>query len=267
MNIMKLLGLDRAYDITSYWGPRPEPPAALATRYLRTLESLSTINPAFGNWHFLDKEKATPLQGLGHAGVTRLVDANVMTADDGTPTPQMGYNMGADNGMAADNGIEPARFSVNLKISAGSRAMARYFINTVGLTLKPRDDEGARAIDLDLMTAAILAIVGAWNVTYAAGYPWAMLDHWPSASASEPHLRRPRFNMAWITYLSARFAPMVVPPPSAISRRTAEGGLLMIATEARFEITNPTHMAVAREIEAALAPVNALPWPPDPAPE
>jgi Immunity protein 52 len=267
MNIKKLLGLDRAYDITSYWGPRPEPPGALATRYLRTIELLSAIDPAFGNWHFLDKKKATPLQGLGHGDVTRLVEAGVMRGDDGTPEPEMGYSMGADNGMAADNGTKPTRFSANLDFSAGRRVTARYYINNVGMTLKPRDDEGVRAIDLDLMKAAVLAIAGAWNVTYAAGYPWAMLDQWAAESASKPKPARPRFKMGWITYLSARFAPMVTPPQSAIASRTADGGLLMIATEERFEVTNPTHMAVAREIEAALAPVNALPWPPDPTPE
>src|SRR5690242_15179529 len=117
-----LLDLDKAYDITSYWGPRPEPPAALATRYLRTIEALSALDPAFGNWHFMSEGKGTPLQGLSHADVTRLVEEGVMTADDGTPTPQMGYTMGAGNGS------KPARSSVNMSVNAGNRAMVRYFI-------------------------------------------------------------------------------------------------------------------------------------------
>ncbi len=41
----------------------------------------------------------------------------------------------------------------------------------------------------------------------------------------------------------------------------------MTATRDRFDVDNPTHLAVAREIEAAMAPVNALPWPPDAEPE
>jgi len=72
--------------------------------------------------------------------------------------------------------------------------------------------------------------------------------------------------MAWMSYLSARFAPLVVPPRSAIVEHPQGGGLLMIATEERFDVANPAHLGVAREIEAALAPVNALPWPPDAAP-
>ena len=42
--------------------------------------------------------------------------------------------------------------------------------------------------------------------------------------------------------------------------RCADGGLLLAATDDTFRTDNPTHLAVARDIEAALAPFNALPW-------
>jgi hypothetical protein len=41
----------------------------------------------------------------------------------------------------------------------------------------------------------------------------------------------------------------------------------MAATNETFITANPQHLAVARDIEAALAPVNALPWPLDAAPD
>jgi hypothetical protein len=69
--------------------------------------------------------------------------------------------------------------------------------------------------------------------------------------------------LEWVTYLAPRFAPLVTPPASAIVEYLPDGGLLMIATEERFSIDNPAHIAVARDIEAALAPVKALPWPID----
>ncbi len=37
----------------------------------------------------------------------------------------------------------------------------------------------------------------------------------------------------------------------------------MIATEETFRVDNPRQVAVAREIDAALAPLNALSWPPN----
>jgi hypothetical protein len=38
----------------------------------------------------------------------------------------------------------------------------------------------------------------------------------------------------------------------------------MVATRERFDVANTDHMAAARAINTAMAPLNALPWPPDP---
>jgi hypothetical protein len=59
---------------------------------------------------------------------------------------------------------------------------------------------------------------------------------------------------------------MVTPPISAIVEHTSQGGIVMAATKDRFDVTNPDHLSAAREIETAIAPVNALPWPPDATP-
>ena len=56
-------------------------------------------------------------------------------------------------------------------------------------------------------------------------------------------------------------ASLVTPPPAqVIVGRLANGGLLMSATTQTFDVENPAHMAAAREIAAAIAPLNALPW-------
>ncbi len=72
--------------------------------------------------------------------------------------------------------------------------------------------------------------------------------------------------LAWMSYVSPRFAPLIA-PPSAIVERTAQGGLLMAATEETFRVDNPAHLAAAGDILKALAPFEALPWPPDGKPE
>jgi hypothetical protein len=73
--------------------------------------------------------------------------------------------------------------------------------------------------------------------------------------------------IAWMSYVSPRFAPLIAPPPSAIVERTARGGLLMAATEKTFRVDNLAHLAVAGDILKSLAPFEALPWPPDAQPE
>jgi hypothetical protein len=54
-----------------------------------------------------------------------------------------------------------------------------------------------------------------------------------------------------------------MPPKTAIVEYRPNGGLLMAATDETFITANPRHLAVAHDIEAAIAPLNALPWPPD----
>jgi len=72
------------------------------------------------------------------------------------------------------------------------------------------------------------------------------------------HLR-----IGWMSYAAPRFAPLITPPPSAIAERTAQGGLLLSATQETFRVDNPAHLAAAQDILKALAPFEALPWPPD----
>jgi len=131
-------------------------------------------------------------------------------------------------------------------------------VNTVDIHTKRLNAVNAAFITTPIFTSALLAIARAWDATWCAAYPWDIIPLWPKSGPGQPH-----FRMAWITYLSPRFAPMVTPPRSAIVDRTAEGGLVMTATEDRFDVANPAHLAVARDIDAAIAPINALPWPPD----
>jgi hypothetical protein len=42
---------------------------------------------------------------------------------------------------------------------------------------------------------------------------------------------------------------------------------LLSATQDTFRVDNPAHLAVAQDILKALAPFEALPWPPDATPE
>jgi hypothetical protein len=101
--------------------------------------------------------------------------------------------------------------------------------------------------------AALLALAESFDVAYCSAYPQQIIDLWPKGII---------LKIAWMTYLAPRFAPLITPPPSAIVERTPGGALLMAAADTTFSMDNPAHLAVARDINAALAPINALPWPP-----
>lgn len=237
------------YSIIAYWGPRPESPEACVPRFLRMLEALSGIDPVFGNWHAV-RWTGTPLKSMSREDLIKFIADGVSRADDGDPTPQNGYQFGGANGLRRNPRL------VDLSIEAGMSIPANFFINTASLLTEPLDDENASFINVEVFRKATLAIATAWDATWCGASHWGMGD-------LKPKRKRPWFGLEWITYLSSRFAPMVTPPRSAIVERLPDGALLMTATEERFDATNPAHLAIARDIEAALAPINALPWPPD----
>jgi hypothetical protein len=244
------------FVIQSYWGPRREAPAQLGQRYWKMLKTLELVNPAFGNWQFAGMMRFWQLPAGPGSALTRLISACVDTADDGDPTPINGYRFGASARAHPDT-------VVTLNVHAGFYAPnPPFFANTAGLQTAPLNERNAAFVTSPIFKAALIAIAEAWDATWCAAYPWDIIALWPDQIA----VGRPMFKMAWITYLSPRFAPMVTPPVSAIVEYTPQGGIVMTATEDRFDVTNAAHLAAAREIEKAIAPVNALPWPPDATP-
>ena len=239
------------YAITAYWGPRRDDPASCATQLLRMLDGLSAIDPVFGNWYCASRMKMVPAASLNRETLAGLISKGVSREDSGVPFPGNGYWFGAFN----DTRKNPR--TLEISIHAGCSTSG---VNLVLLKTMPLNKENASFIDLRVLKPAILAIVSAWDATWCVAYPMDLLPLRTKAN-------RPWFSLAWMTYVSPRFAPMITPPRSAISERLPNGALLLIATEGRFETENPAHLAVARDIEAALAPVNALPWPPDGTPE
>ena len=155
---------------------------------------------------------------------------------------------------------EAARFSINLMGHAGSSLPPIGYDNsisleTVPLNIHPTD---ASIVTYDLFRSAMLAIIEAWEVTWCAAYPTNIMDFWPPVGSGH------HFRLAWMTYVSPRFAPLIRPPRGIEAQTVAGGGLLMVATRERFDVANTDHMAAARAINTAMAPLNALPWPPDP---
>jgi hypothetical protein len=53
----------------------------------------------------------------------------------------------------------------------------------------------------------------------------------------------------------------ITPPSTVLSEHLPNGGLLMSATTETFDIDNPAHLKAAQDMAAAMAPLNALPWP------
>jgi hypothetical protein len=196
------------------------------------------------------RREGAPIASLTDERVCEIIGDGVGRSDFGTPEPFTGYQITA----ATDLRRVPNR--IQLRIHAGNGAIAPYFINTAILVIEPLQQENAAFITWSVMKDILLAFVDQWHPTWCGVRSSDLYALYPEGGP-------PKFHLAWMTYLSPRFAQMVKPPNSAIVDRTPNGGLLMIATDERFEADDPAHLAVTRDIDAAIAPVNALPWPPD----
>lgn len=239
------------YSVLAYWGPRREEPGVLAVRLMRTLHALATIHPDLATWFMYPKPelnlRAAPFD---HEDLARIIAAGVVRADNGDPTPVFGYTTWANNEIVAT-----PRW-VGLTFRVGSDARIRAFVNTIDMLTAPLSTANESLITVPVLRQVVLALASIWDITWCSVAPWLITDHRPIKRPKHPW-----FAQAWIAFLSARFAPLVMPPRSIISERSPNGDLLMIATQDRFDLENPEHMAAALEIEDALTPVNALPWP------
>jgi Immunity protein 52 len=239
------------YSIFASWGPRPEPAESIAARYLACTDRLRQIHPAYDNWIFDFNGKPRKLDAL-RDDLAAAVAANVVRAEDGDPTPIRGYWATAINSMKD----EPR--SLSLKVKAGAWVNNGYFCNSAEIKTGNRVVPDPTIIAYPAFKAALLALVESFDATYCSAYPQQIRDFWDPSR----HL-----GLAWMNYVSPRFAPLITPPPSAVTERTAQGGLLMSATAETFRVDNPAHLAAAQDILKALAPFEALPWPPDATPK
>ncbi|MGH9677573.1 MAG: Imm52 family immunity protein, partial [Candidatus Acidiferrum sp.] len=158
------------------------------------------------------------------------------------------YRFGAvTRGQARDR-------SFSLRIHAGSTYPTPFSNDITFLTNNtiPNTIPRPSVITYEIFKRALLAIVEAWDPVCCAAYPLQILN------LVEKGLY---FHETWIQYLCPWLAALVTPPPApVIAEHLANGGLLMAATAQTFDVENPAHMAAARAIAAAIAPLNALPW-------
>ncbi len=240
------------YRILAYWGPRPETPAACAPKALQMFEALSKLDPVFANWSINSlNEKPVPISSLGVEQILQIIASGQHYTDVGhQPMRDLGYSIYAHNNL-----LKPRTLSMSTKL--GGYTTSNQFANKISIHTRWPCEEPF--IDIRILKPVLLALVQIWNANWGDVSPMEFYEQLPR----DKNRHSPRFRGGWMTYLSAPFAAKIEPPHSAICERTPGGGLLMTATKERFDVANPAHVAVARDINAALAPLNALPWPPN----
>jgi len=235
-----------SYNIGARWGLRAETPEELAERVRVLIQRLQKIDPILAHWYeAVSVRRMAPLD-LAPAALARNFAKSAVR--DGNPSLHQGFHFYAYNNDSDKRG--PRAFT--LKIYAGSDMSVNFASLSTSFGFKPDPD----VITYEIVKAAALALSESLEAAYCDAFPEDLIYLWPVRGRDIEALRP-----AWINYVSPRFAPLVTPPSTAIVEYQPNGGLFMAATDETFITSNPIHLAVARDIFAAVAPLNADPWP------
>ena len=244
----------RDFSATATWGSRREGAEALAKRWIKLITRLQALDPVFADWYYWLKTKPfadspdLPFEP-NEQKITAFVESYVSRDDDGLPEPLWGYSGYMRNNKAGDG---PRAFKA--KASAGTGGP--YCFNTAVVSSDCCIPAGIgpdpSVVTYRVFKGIVLALAEAFEPACARACPKSIFDYWPHRDSSAPAME-----LAWITYAGPRYAHLITPPATAIVEYQPDGELLMAATNETFDVGNSTHMAVARDIEAAAAPFNA----------
>ncbi len=230
----------------SVW--RRESPAEIGERFLRTLDSLSSINRHFSSWGLVDLEGEPNETGFALGDVrpnfADIVERGVVKDDYGNPEPDSGYTVDAVNDYE-DLRIDP--FSVSLSVHAGGDGhwpRGADFETGSGQVPDPE------IVAYPVFRSVLMTLVRDWEAKHSQAFSNELSREWDYPAFN--------FDLAWMTYLSAPLAAQIKPPAEVVVEKTPDGGLLLIAAKETFDTNNPKHMAAAYRIRDAMAPLNDL---------
>jgi hypothetical protein len=235
----------KGYYIQSSWEARAETPDDLAARFLRLIDSLKQIDPVFNLWT-CGAKRPKKFETVRDRYAEEIA-AGVTRDDWGEAMPFEGYWFGA---ITRDM---PNNRSFAVRCHAGS-TVNRRFTNDVLFTTSYGAIPDQDVISYRIFRSALLAIIATWDPIRAAAYSDQLNDITGSKFC---------FREGWIQYLCPWLAQKITPPATALVEHLPNGGLLMSATTETFKADNPVHLSVARDMAAAMASLNKLPWPSD----
>jgi hypothetical protein len=242
------------YFVRGKWAaPVEKSLATVGESFLRTLDSLSGIDPLFAGWQLIRNWKIAEDEGpryvplaIARERIVKIVENGLATDDLGEPAPEYGYWVAA---LAGARGPHHVRFRVWTHDQSFVLAFGEYNIAS-DLTI----------VTYPLFKAALLAISAAWDTQWACAQafrndvvkvpiglaPGAMRIDSATPVPIDPTFPYSPFHIPWIAYLSAERAAGLKLTPEIQTECTPNGGLLMTTTTERLDPTKPEHARRAR---------------------
>jgi hypothetical protein len=237
-----MTGLQFDYQIRFVFPRQAESPAAVAEKFLNTLDSLSRNDALFTDWE-INNTRGRSSHPLGdvRAEFAAIVAQNVVRDDHG-PSPQEGYHANASVGEFEDP--KSATFTVRAGGILGNYGKLEFG--------SWRVTQDAAIVTYARYRTALLAINAQWRPIWACAYAFNMHYHESPLVPGAPLFPFTHYHIPWIGYLSAPLATALQLPAEIRSEQTPDGGLLLTATEERLDPTNPEHLRRARIVAEAM---------------
>ena len=245
------------YTIRTYPVRIAGSPESIGGRFVRTLDALSECDPAvFTNWEVIDlpKKASAPL-AIARSRIGAMIENNVVRDQLGEPDPHHGYD------AMAFTRVDDRSRGIHLWINGGGKNDGQVWLQTGA----PKFPVDLSIVAFPIFKAALLALVANWTLPWICAHAfrsnYAMVPVHDGAGyklesrpmlPQEPTFPRSPFEIPWIGYLSANLASGVKLTSEIATERTADGGLLMIATEDRLDPANPEDLRRARIIAEAM---------------
>lgn len=261
---MKQESKEFVYELRAFWRARGENPQECAKRLARMLSGLAGAHPALGSWFGPVDDKVFKEAHDRGLDVRRMdfprepfcrmppdvaelahiiADAVAMKDVPHVPWPELGYY------FAASNGKMSGEFS-NFLIRAGASSTFNDSINSIDFIFGGPGRGSGDLVAASTLPKLVSTIVSAWCPDWAALGP---LDYKPPCWTRENPYARPWGG--WMVYLARPWADKVTPPRTVAAEHTPDGGWFMQATDEQFSLDNPTHVARADAIDAAMQPI------------
>jgi hypothetical protein len=242
--------------IVGHLKPVPENAETIAGRLARCFEGLAEINPLFSRWvrHGMRYRSAVPAivtMPPDEAELRSWIGENAIVESRDGRKQQVGYAIRA---LTPQENTVRADFWVSSKPSAGW-----WFLNRMGITLlggggrSPVGEQDSVQRLIALLRAVLLTSATTWDCDWAAVAPGDF--RWEGEHPVNVPLAR--FESGWMVYLDPSLAVRLGQFNDIAVEKMAGGAVLLTAvSDAVFRPRNPTHLAAALRIQAALAPLN-----------
>jgi hypothetical protein len=226
---------ERPFTLTIHYQlPRgQETSAVIGAKLVESFDALSRIDPLFTDCKILDPVAMASLPlATARMRISTIVENNIARDDYDQPEPESGYSL-----VGLTSNPIPSRI-VALRGTVGAVFDGEMSLR-FGDVLQPTDP---LIVTYRLFREALLATSAIWRPLWA--YVSASTTHyWKGPIVpGAPVIRRNPFFITWIAYLSPAVTRGFVVEPDLRTESTPDGGLLMSATEERFDLANPEHL-------------------------